>query len=117
MTGYTRSGKTTVAPEVLINIARMAALEVAGVKHMAPVPGGVNRLFRRGASDGVQLEVADGVVTVDLYVVLDHDVNIRDTSRIIQLQVARSISEMMGMEVGSINIHIEDISYEGKNEA
>jgi uncharacterized alkaline shock family protein YloU len=117
MTGYNRSGKTTVAPDVLISIARMSALEVPGVRHMAPVPGGVNRLFRRGASDGVQLNVVDGVVSVDLYVVLDHDINIREVSRNLQGHVARAIGEMMGMDVGSVNVHIEDISYEGKNEA
>ena len=41
-------GKTTVSPDVLINIAKLSALGVPGVSHMAAVPGGVNRLFRRG---------------------------------------------------------------------
>ena len=35
------SGKTTIAPEVLIDITRLAALSVNGVNRLAPVPGGV----------------------------------------------------------------------------
>jgi uncharacterized alkaline shock family protein YloU len=48
---------------------------------------------------------------VDLYLVLEKDVNIREASRTIQHKVARSIAEMTGLEVGHVNIHIEDIQY------
>jgi len=42
------TGKTTVSPDVLVTIARLSTLAVPGVSRMAPIPGGVNRLFRRG---------------------------------------------------------------------
>lgn len=105
-------GKTTVAPDVLIQIARMAALKVAGVHEMAPVPGGVNRLFRRGTGDGVRITIEDDVVLADLYIIMDKDINIRDTSRTVQKEVTRAIQEMVGMDVREVNIHIEDIAYE-----
>jgi uncharacterized alkaline shock family protein YloU len=111
MTDKHYSGKTTLAPDVLLTIAKMAALGVEGVSHLAQVPGGFDRLFRRGANDGVQMTVEDDVVYIELYIVLKSDVNVRDTSRNIQQQVARAISEMVGMEVGHVNIHIEDINY------
>lgn len=118
MTAYhTTPGKTTVSPDVLVTIARLAALSVPGVSRMAPIPGGVNRLFRRGANEGVRIEVEDQVVFVDLYLVLKQDVNIREVGRNVQHQVARAIQEMVGMEVGQINIHIEDIDYEESPEA
>jgi len=44
----------------------MAALEVEGVKCMAPVRGGVNSLFGRG-HEGVRMVVEDNIVLVDLY--------------------------------------------------
>ena len=109
----TRKGKTTVAPDVLLTIARMATLDVEGVAYMAPVSGGVNRLFRRGNGDGVRIVVEDNFVYADLYVVMDQDVNIREVSRNIQQQVGRAILEMVGMDIGHINIHIEDINYNG----
>ncbi len=113
MTGYTRPpGKTTVSPDVLTTIARMAAISVPGVKRMAPVPGGVDRIFRRGLYEGVQLTIQENTVSADIYLILKQDVNIREVGRIVQQQVTRAIQEMVGMDVSRIDIHIENIEYE-----
>jgi uncharacterized alkaline shock family protein YloU len=48
--------------------------------------------------------------------VLKNDTNIREVSRNIQHDVTRAISEMVGMDVGYVNIHIEDIDYPSDNE-
>ncbi len=113
MTGYSRPpGKTTVSPEVLTTIARMAALSVPGVKRMAPVLGGVDRIFRRGANDGVQIVIHENSVSADLYLILKQDVNLREVGRDVQQQVTRAIQEMVGMDVNRIDIHIENIDYE-----
>jgi uncharacterized alkaline shock family protein YloU len=107
-----KESKTTVAPDVLVTIARLSALSVPGVSRMAQVTGGVNRLFKRGVHDGVRIEVEDNVVVVDLFLILKKDVNIREVGREVQAQVARAIQEMVGMEIGSISIHVEDMDYE-----
>ena len=104
-----QQGKTTVSPDVLVTIARLSALSVPGVSRMAHVPGGVNRLFKRGIGDGVRIEVEDNVVVANLYLVLKQSVNIREVSRNVQHQVARALQEMVGMDIGGIEIHIEDI--------
>jgi uncharacterized alkaline shock family protein YloU len=105
------SGKTTVSPDVLISIAKLSALGVPGVSKMASVPGGVNRLFRRGAGDGVRIEIENDIVYAELYLVFKEDMNIREVARNVQAKVARAIQEMVGMEIGFVNIHIEDIDY------
>lgn len=104
-------GKTTIAPNVLITIARLTTLNVKGVNHMCQLPGGFNRVFDRGYDEGVRIRVEGDQVFADLFVVLDHDVNVRKVSRTIQNDVSRAILEMVGMEVGKINVHIEDIHY------
>ena len=109
----TTQGKTTVSPEVLTTIASLAALEVPGVSRLAPVSGGVNKFFRRGSSDGVRIEGKEYTVFADLFLILKDNVNIREVSRNVQANVARSIQEMVGMEIGEINVHIEDIDFEG----
>ncbi len=110
---YTNSqGKTTVAPDVLVTIARLSALSVPGVSRMANVTGGVNKLFKRGVQDGVRLEVRDNTVFANLYLILKRDVNIREVGRNVQAQVARALQEMVSMDIGEIEIHIEDIDYE-----
>jgi len=115
MTDQTQ-GRTTVSPEVLTTIARLSALSVPGVSRMASISGGVNRLFRRGPGDGVRIGVEDNIVYVDLHLVLKQDLNIREVGRTVQQNVTRAIHEMVGMDVGHVNIHIEDIDYED-NEA
>jgi uncharacterized alkaline shock family protein YloU len=104
-------GKTTIAPEVLYTIARLTTMQVEGVSRMATVPTRVDRIFKRGLAEGVVIEVEDDTVYADLYVILKGDVNIRDVSKTIQSDVSRSISEMVGMQVGRVNIHVEDVEY------
>jgi uncharacterized alkaline shock family protein YloU len=68
-------------------------------------------LLHRQEEDGLHVEVEDDIVYTDIYVVLDADVNIREVGRNIQTAVARAITDMIGMLVGAINVHVEDIDY------
>jgi uncharacterized alkaline shock family protein YloU len=115
----TGPGKTTVAIEVLETIARLSALQVPGVSRMNPAPArSVKGILKRSlAADGVIIEVKDDLVYANLYVVLENDVNLREIGRQIQTEVARAITEMVGMQVGRIDIHIEEIDYPEETEA
>ena len=104
-------GKTTIAPEVLVSIAQLATVSVEGVSRLTPGPLDVNKLFKKGLSSGVNISVEDNVVYTDLYVILKKNFNVREVCRAIQNQVSRSINEMVGMEVGRVNVHVEDIDF------
>ena len=105
-------GKTTIAPDVLSTIIRLTALEVDGVSRVAQIPSSVNTLFSRTREDGVQITVEeDGRVYADLHLILTDKANIRETSKKVQEEVSLAISKMVGMDVGTINVHIEDIDY------
>ena len=109
-------GKTTIAPNVLLTIARLTTLDTEGVSEMSHLPGGFNRIFHRGYEEGVQIRIEGDIVYADLYVILEQDVNVREVSRNIQSEVSRAISEMVGMSVGRVNVHIEDINYEKRDD-
>ncbi len=105
-------GATTIAPDVLLTIAQLTTMNVNGVSRLSHVQTPVNKLLKRSQKrEGVLIEVVDDVVYVDIYVVLNSEVNVRDVSHNIQHEVSRAISEMVGMVVGRVNIHIEDIDY------
>lgn len=109
---YTTSqGITTIAPDVLISIARLTTLSVPGVSRLAIRQKDVNRVFRKLEQEGVDVTVEDNRVYVDVYVVLERDIIVRDVCHTIQKSIARAISEMVGMDVGRINIHVEDFDY------
>jgi uncharacterized alkaline shock family protein YloU len=111
-------GRTTIAPDVLHTIARLTTLSVEGVSRMCPAPAvKMNRIFKRGQAEGVNIEVKDDTVFADLYVVIKNNFNIRDVSLNIQRSVTRAITEMVGMRVGRVNVHVEDIDYPMETEA
>ena len=105
-----RRGRTTIAHEVLLTIARLSALQTAGVARTSPLPGGVDRIFKRGIEDGVRVEVREQAVLVDLYLVVEPGFNLREVGRAVQAAVRRAIEEMVGMDVLAVNVHVEDIS-------
>ena len=104
-------GRTTIDPGVIIKIAKLTALGVPGVSKMASGPHQVDNLLRKNYSDGIRIDVENNTVYADLYLILSKDVDLYTTSQIIQEKVSRAITKMVGMEVGRINIHIEDIDY------
>jgi uncharacterized alkaline shock family protein YloU len=109
--GGENRGKTTIAPDVLLTIARLSALGTPGVAGTSPVPGGVNRLLKRGIDDGVRVEVKDQSVSVDLYLLLEQDQKVREVAHAVQAAVGRALNEMVGMQVVAVNVHVEDIVY------
>lgn len=109
-------GTTTMAPGVLVTLAKFTALNVPGVAAIAPKPGGVNRLFRRGTAEGVQIEIDEDCVCVELFLILESDTNVRDVSRKVQTEVARAIEDMVGMDVTRVDVHIEDIYFKPDEE-
>lgn len=106
-------GTVTIAPEVLVTIAQLTTQDVEGVHEMSPAwTREVNRLFGRvHVGDGVQIKVEDTEVTVDLYIIVDHDVNMLRLGRKLQSEVTRAIEEMVGMDVRGVNVHIDDVHY------
>jgi len=102
-------GKTTIAAEVLATIAQMAALSVDGVSSMAPAGG----LFQQRGDGGTIIHIRENIVDADIFIIVKEQVNIREVGRSVQQQVARAIQKMTGMDVGRIDIHVEDIHYEG----
>ncbi len=105
-----RRGKTTIAHEVLLTIARLSAVQTPGVARTSPLPDGVDRIFKRGIDDGVRVEVRDQSVLVDLYLVLQPGRSLREVGRAVQSAVRRAIEEMVDMDVVAVNVHVEDIA-------
>lgn len=104
-------GNTSISPEVLHKIARLTTLSVDGVSRMASFRGSFEKLLGKEEFEGVKVQIKDRLVFVDVFVVLISGMNVRDISREIQTRVSRTISEIVGMDVGGVNIHIMDIDF------
>jgi uncharacterized alkaline shock family protein YloU len=107
-----KTGTTTIAPSVLNSIVRLTTLEVPGVSRMATTVKPVTIIAKRHDGEGVKVLVDNGRIFIDVYVVLDAKDNVRLVGEEIQARVKRAISQMVGMEVAHINVHITDIDLE-----
>lgn len=108
-------GTVTIAPEVLVTIARLTALKTPGVARLdTRIMDGVNRVFKREAgSRGVKIEVEGDAVSVELYVIAEHDANMLTLGQQLQAAVSRAIREMVGMSVTAVNVYIQDVMLPG----
>jgi uncharacterized alkaline shock family protein YloU len=106
-------GTVTIAPEVLVTIVQLTALEVPGVYGMsADWTRDVNRFFRNAhVGEGVQVRVDGTQVAVDLYIIVDQDVNMLQLGRAVQAEVTRAIEELVGMDVRTVDVHIKDVHF------
>jgi uncharacterized alkaline shock family protein YloU len=104
-------GTVTIAPQVLLTIARLTALSIPGVASMSSsFTRNVGRLLRRQSlGEGIRMRVEDDVVYLDLHIVVEPNVNLLELGRDIQQATARAINDMLGMHVGEVNVHIDDV--------
>jgi uncharacterized alkaline shock family protein YloU len=96
-------GRVTIAQQVLDTIVQLTTLNVPGVARL----GARSSLRRSG--DGVRVEVVDHQVNVDVYVVVTPDTNMRDVARTIQTEISRAMQEIVGMDVATVNVHVQDV--------
>lgn len=110
------SGLVMISPQVLTTIARQATLNVPGVVSMSP---GIsfNRLLRRGKGrEGIRVAVEEGTVSIDLFIIVEPQVNMLSLGQEIQREVTRAIQDLVGMPVREVNVHIEDVIPEKRGE-
>jgi uncharacterized alkaline shock family protein YloU len=106
-------GKVTIAPNVLVTIVQKTAGSVPGVAWLHENVPGVKRLLGlHTVGQGVEVNVVNEQVAVDVYLVAKRDVDLLQMGRQLQRQVTRDIQHIVGMDVREVNVHIEDIETE-----
>ena len=105
-------GRIEIAPEVLLTIVRKVVLDMKGVREMASIPADVANFLRRlPRHGGVVLQYKENRLTFDIYLNMDPNVNLRETSRAVQVAVVEAIDKMVGIPVDAVNVHVEDVVY------
>ncbi|MGP3916243.1 Asp23/Gls24 family envelope stress response protein [Nonomuraea sp. 10N515B] len=114
-------GRIKVADEVVEKVAALAALEVAGVADMG---GDLARAFesvrdrigigsRRG-TQGVSAQIQDRQVAVSLTIVVEYGHVVMEVATEVKMNVARSVSRMLGMRVMEVNVTVDDVRLPGE---
>ena len=111
MKAQPKIGTITIAPEVLETIARLTALAVPGVARMVPRPG-VRRWMGHA---GTEIEVIGNKVRVRQNIVTEPHGNMLHIGRQVQAEVTRAIRDMVGMEVESVDVYVDDVVYHSED--
>ncbi len=104
-----------IANDVVASIAGVAVSEVPGVYGMA---GGITEIFgKKGLSKGIKVEVGQKDTKIDVNIIVEYGVRIPDVAFEIQNRVKKAVETMTGLNVSSVNIHIQGINIaEKRNE-
>ncbi len=105
------SGEIKVADEVVAIIAGLATTEVDGVSSMAGNITNeiVSRLGMKSLSKGIQVEVEDNEVVVDVAINIAYGYSIPEVSTKVQEKVKSTIETMTGLSVATINVRIASV--------
>lgn len=105
-------GKVVIAPEVLTTIVRMTTLATPGVSRLSTtIPGRVSRVLRGARStEGIDVEIQDGAVAVEVYIVASREAQLREVGERLQREIRRAISEIVGLPVRAVTVHVDDVA-------
>lgn len=112
----TRLGKIEVSPTAIASLASQAVLECYGVVGMATkdlASGIVEILAPASHRRGVDVDISDDLIVIDLYVVIEYGTRITTVAQNIQSVVKYSVEKALGVPVVAVNVHVQDLRVNG----
>lgn len=108
-----------ISEDVIGIIAGLAASEVEGIAGMTlGFVDGINQILgtNKKYSKGVKISLEGKKVTIDLYVNIKYGVRIPDVAWAAQNAVKTAVENMTGLEVLSVNVNVQGITFDKKSE-
>ena len=105
-------GLITVSEDVLLKVAGYAALECYGIVAMSSKrakDGFVEWLGKENLTKGVQVNITEAGIDIDLFIIVEYGISIVEVCNIIKSQVCYKIENMTGAKVRRVNISVEGI--------
>lgn len=105
-------GDIKVSANVVMTIAAVAALEVAGVNSLQGTAADeiVTMLKIKNLAQGVRIEIENNQARVALAIILEYGYSIPKISSQVQEKVKSAIETMTGLEVVSVNVRIGGVN-------
>ena len=106
-----KKGVIQISDEVISVIAATAAKEVEGVEKLTAPSNLMGKFGKKNTnrSKGVELEIADGNVKVNVSITALYTSKIREVAQQVQDNVKNAIETMTGLNVTLVNVIVADI--------
>ena len=105
-------GVVHISDDVVASIAALAAVEVEGVASLSVGVDLAEWLGRKNLAKGVKITMKEGVVFLEVSLMVRYSFPIPTVARQVQKKVKEAIESMTGLEVGEINIHVFGVSFD-----
>ena len=105
-------GLITISEDVLLKVVGYAALECYGIVAMSSKrakDGFVEWLGKENLTKGVQVNITEAGIDIDLFIIVEYGISIVEVCNIIKSQVCYKIENMTGAKVRRVNISVEGI--------
>ncbi|MCK8823604.1 Asp23/Gls24 family envelope stress response protein [Fuchsiella alkaliacetigena] len=105
-------GNIVIAKDVISKIAGLAAMECYGLVGMSSQKmqdGLAGLLGKEKLNRGVEININEDQVLIDLYIVVEYGVNISEVANNVIDKVQYTLEEYTGTEVSKINIHVQGV--------
>ena len=110
------NGKVTIAPEVVLQVARITTLATPGVL------GLVENAAKQGATQGatasgslkhtlrgIVASIEDGTARISVHIIAAANMPLAGLAQQIQTNVANAIAEIAGIEATTVDVTFEDV--------
>ena len=108
-----------IADDVVAVIAGVAVSEVSGVAEMAGgFAGGITEVLsgKKNLAKGIKVEVGEKDTKIDVNIIVEYGVRIPDVAFEIQNRVKKAVETMTGLNVVEVNVHVQGVNTEEKEE-
>jgi uncharacterized alkaline shock family protein YloU len=112
MTDEKKPGRIEISPHAIATIAGDAVLRCYGVVGVASknLIGGLADLLQPDRwGRGVEVQVRDGQVSVDLYVIVQYGTRISEVAHGVQNSVRYALEQALGIPVAEVNVHVQGL--------
>ena len=113
VTNQTEKGNISISEDVVTVMVTAAIAEIEGVAGLAnPTSTDIAEFFGiKNATKGVKLSAEDGVLTVDVVIMVRYGYGVTVVAKKVQEQVAASVESMTGFKV-RVNVHVTGIAFD-----
>ncbi len=111
-------GRIEVSPRVVATIVGHAANECYGVVGMAARglrDGIAERLNRENAHRGVQVDVEEAGIRIELYIIAQYGTRISEVAHNLRSAVRYAVERSLGLPVVAVNVNVQGIHLENRD--
>lgn len=109
----TENGNVRISNEVISIIAGVAANEIDGVVSMSGgITGGITEMLgMKNLSKGIKVDINEKEANIDIFITVEYGIKISEIGVKVQKNVKDTVENMTGLEVKSVNVNIQDVSF------